>query len=264
VANYSNLLFDLRQNVARITLNRPDAVNALSLEMARELEEASLRCEDDRAVRAVLLSGAGRIFCAGGDLKAFAAQSPAEVPIYLKKLTFHLHKAVSRFARMKAPLVGAIHGNVGGAGMSIACACDFVLAAESARFTLAYTRAGLTPDGSSTYFLPRIIGLRRTMELAITNRALSAREAHELGLVTRVVPDAELLTQAETLAADLASGPTHAFGGVKRLLRESATNSLEDQMELEAELIGEMGRSADAREGIEAFLSKRAPKFRGQ
>jgi 2-(1,2-epoxy-1,2-dihydrophenyl)acetyl-CoA isomerase len=264
VTDYSTLLFDVRDNVARITLNRPNAANAVNLELAREMYDATLRAAENPDVRAVLLAGSGRIFCAGGDLKAFASHPPGELPTYLKQVTFYLHKALSQLMRMEAPLVGAISGNAGGAGMSLACACDLVLAGESARMVLAYTRAGLVPDGSSTYFLPRIVGLRRAMEIALTNPVLSAQRAHELGIVTRVVPDAELMAQAEALAKELAAGPTRAFGAVKRLLRESAVNSLEDQMELESEMIAEVGRTADAREGIAAFLGKRAPRFRGQ
>ena len=206
MADYSTLLFDVRNNVAYVTLNRPEAANALNAELAHDLMEVSLRCEEDPSVRAVLINAAGKLFCAGGDLKSFAAQPKEMLPTYFKKVTFSLHKAISRFNRMKAPVVMAIQGAAGGAGMSLACAGDIVIAAESAKFTMAYTRAGLTPDGSSTYFLPRIVGLRRAMDLALTNRVLSAREAHEMGIVTRVVPDAELMATAEGLAQGLRPG----------------------------------------------------------
>jgi len=204
------------------------------------------------------------MFCGGGDLKAFAAQPPAELPAYLKKVTFYFHKAIHRFARMQVPLVVAVNGNAGGGGMSLALAGDIVLAAESARFAMAYTRVGLTPDGSSTYYLPRLIGLRRTMELMLTNRVLTAQEAEAMGLITRAVPDVELQKQSEALASELAQGPTKAFGGVKRLLYAAANTSLDEQMELESETIGDAGRTVDAQEGITAFLAKRAPKFNGR
>ena len=264
MADYSTLLFDVRNNVAYITLNRPEAANALNGELAHNLMEVSLRCDEDPSVRAVLINAAGKIFCAGGDLKSFSAQPKEMLPTYLKKVTYHLHRAISLLNRMKAPVVLAIHGAAGGAGMSLACAGDIVIAAESARFTMAYTRAGLTPDGSSTYFLPRIVGLRRAMDLTLTNRVLSAREAHEMGIVTRVVPDGELMATAEGLAKGFAQGPTLAYQGVKRLLVESATRTLEDQMELETEWIANMGRTADGSEGIASFLEKRAPKFKGE
>jgi 2-(1,2-epoxy-1,2-dihydrophenyl)acetyl-CoA isomerase len=259
--NYSNLIFEVREHVAHLTLNRPSAANALNLELAQEIEDVSLRCDEDPAVRVVLLTGNGRIFCAGGDLKSFAAQEPAQLPAHLKRVTLFLHQAIHRFARMRAPVVAAVNGNAGGAGMSLTCAADLVLAAESARFTLAYTRVGLTPDGSSTYYLPRIIGLRRTMDLALTNRLITAREAETMGIVTRVVPDADLTAEAQKLATELAQGATNAFGGVKRMLYASFNNSLAEQMELETEVIADVSRTADAREGIASFLAKRAPNF---
>jgi len=264
MSEYSTILFDVRDHVAHITLNRPTAANALNAELAHDLMEVSLRCEEDPSVRAVLISAAGKIFCAGGDLKSFAAQPKEMLPTFLKKVTFHLHKAVSRFNRMRAPVVMAIHGAAGGAGMSLACAGDLVVAAESARFTMAYTRAGLTPDGSSTYFLPRIVGLRRAMDLTLTNRVLTAREACDMGIVTRVVPDDQLMATAEGLAKGLAEGPTRAYGGVKRLFAESAIRTLEDQMELETEWIADMARTGDGTEGITSFLEKRPPKFKGE
>src|SRR5713226_6299864 len=262
--DYSTLLFDIRDHVAHITLNRPEAANGINLEMASEIRHAARRCATDPEIRAVLLSGAGKMFCAGGDLKAFAAQPEGELPGFLEQVTLHLHQAISHFARMNAPVVAAVHGSAAGGGFSLACACDFLFAAESAKFTMAYTRAGLTPDGSSTYFLPRIVGLRRAMDLALTNRVLSAREAHEMGIVTRVVPDAELMATAEGLAKGFAQGPTRAYLGVKRLFAESATRTLEDQMELETEWIADMGRTADGSEGIASFLEKRPPKFKGE
>src|SRR5216683_5923375 len=220
---------------------------------------AARRCATDPEIRAVLLSGAGKIFCAGGDLKAFAAQAHDELPGYIEQVTLHLHQAIAHFTRMNAPVVVAVHGSAAGGGFSLAVSCDFVYAAESAKFTMAYTRAGLTPDGSSTYFLPRIIGYRRALELAITNRVLSAREAAEMGLVTRVVPDADLIAEATKFATQLAAGPTAAYGGVKRLLIDSFTNTLEAQMYLEGDYISAMGRTADGREGIASFLAKRPP-----
>lgn len=258
------VLFEMRGHVANLTLNRPEAANALNLELAKELEAAALRCDEDPAVRAVLLTGAGKLFCGGGDLKAFSTQPPEHLAAYLKQVTLYVHKAIHRFARMRAPVIIAVNGNAGGGGMSLALSGDIVIAAESARFTMAYTRVGLTPDGSSSYFLPRLIGLRKTMELALLNRALTAREAEAMGLITRAVPDTELMKQAGALADELAEGPTRAFGGVKRLLYAVANTSLDEQMELESEMIAEMSRTRDAREGIAAFFAKRPPKFTGE
>ena len=264
MADLHSLAFEVRGHLAHMTLNRPEAANAINFEMARELEEVALMCDQDPAIRAIMLTGAGRIFCGGGDLKSFAACPPADLPRLLKQLTFHLHRAIYLLARMDAPLVIGVSGNAGGAGMSLAAAGDIVVAGESARFTLAYTRVGLSPDGSSTYFLPRLIGLRRTMELALTNRTISAREAENWGIVTRVVPDAEVAAQTESIAAELANGPTRSFGAVKRLLYATANSTLDDQMELETEAIADLARSEDSREGITAFLAKRAPAFKGR
>ena len=158
----------------------------------------------------------------------------------------------------------AVNGTAGGGGMSLACAGDIVLASESARFTMAYTQIGLTPDGSSTYYLPRIIGLRRSLELALTNRVLSAREAKTIGLVTRVIPDDQLMDHAQTLVAELATGATRAYEGVKRLLYGATNTSLAEQMELETEWLTEMAGTADVQEGIAAFLAKRPPQFNGR
>jgi len=191
VPDFQLVKFELRNHVAHVTLNRPDAFNSMNRELCIELMHAALRCDEDPAVRAVVLSGAGRAFSGGGDLKTFSTLGKA-LPSYVKEVTTFLHAAISRFARMDAPVIAAVHGSAAGGGFSLAISCDLVIAAESAKFTMAYTKAGLTPDGSSTYFLPRLVGLRRAQELALTNRVLSAREALEWGIVTRVVPDDRL------------------------------------------------------------------------
>lgn len=260
---YKTLLFDVRDGVAHITLNRPEAANSINLEMGSDLMHAILDCSEDRAIRAVVITGAGSTFCSGGDLKSFAAHGK-QLPYRLKEETTYLHAAISRLTRMDPPVVAAVNGSAAGAGMSLVCACDIVVAAESARFTMAYTRVGLTPDGSSTYFLPRIVGLKRALELTLTNRVLSAQEALDWGIVTRVVPDAELLAQAHALSTQLAAGPTKALGASKRLLHSGWTETLETQMEHESQAIAGMARTVDASEGIAAFLEKRAAKFRGQ
>jgi 2-(1,2-epoxy-1,2-dihydrophenyl)acetyl-CoA isomerase len=260
---YSTLLFDVQEGVAQITLNRPEALNSINLDMARDLMYAVLRCDEDPRIRAVMLNGAGNLFCAGGDLKTFAAQKK-HLPYYVKEVTTYLHAAMSRLTRMDPPVVGAVHGAVAGAGMSIAIACDILVAAQTTRFMVAYTRVGLTPDGSSTYFLPRIVGLKRAQELTLTNRMFSAQEALEWGIVTRVVPDKELLVEARAIAARLAAGPTRAYGISKRLLHSGWTETLETQMEHESQSIANSARTEDAHEGITAFLEKRPPKFKGQ
>jgi 2-(1,2-epoxy-1,2-dihydrophenyl)acetyl-CoA isomerase len=261
--SYEQILFDVEGAVARITLNRPKAANGIDIAMARELMLAAIECDERPDVRAVVLTGAGKMFCAGGDLKSFSAYGD-ELSARLKEITTYLHAASSRFARMDAPLVVAVNGMAAGAGMSLAVSGDMVLAGESAKFTMAYTAAGLSPDGSSSYFLPRLIGLRRTQELMLTNRRLSAAEALEWGMVNRVVPDGELLDQAMELAKGFAQGPTLAYGTVKKLLVSSFDESLETQLELESRGIAASGRTEDGREGMAAFMEKRAPKFQGR
>jgi 2-(1,2-epoxy-1,2-dihydrophenyl)acetyl-CoA isomerase len=260
---YENLRLETAGGIARITLHRPDRANAIDLALARELAEVALLCAEDASVRAVLLTGHGKMFCAGGDLGAFAGAGEG-VPALLKQITAHLHVAISRFARMRAPVVAAVNGPTAGAGLSLVCAADLAIASDGAKFTLAYTRAGLAPDGSSTWFLPRLVGTRRALELMLTNRILSAEEALAWGLVNAVVPAADLARESEKLAAELAAGATAAFGAVKRLLLLSATQGLESQMEHETHAIADAGRTRDAAEGIAAFLAKRAPRFEGR
>lgn len=260
--DYSAIGFEQDGGVATITLNRPEAFNSLNQAMAQELFDAAHRCDADPAIRAVLLTGAGRAFCGGGDLKSFAAQP--DVPRHLKEVTTYLHGAVSRLARGEKPTIAAVNGTAAGAGFSLMLACDLALAAQSAKLTMAYTKAGLSPDGSSSFYLPRIVGLRRALELTLTNRVLSADEALEWGIVCRVLPDAELMSAAQALAAELAAGATLAFGKAKALFRQSFSESLETQMENETQAIAALARTADYREGSSAFFEKRAPKFSGQ
>ncbi len=259
---YETILFEVADNVARITLNRPDAANSLNGAMAHDLMKAAIRCDEDPEIRAVLLTGSGKMFCAGGDLKTFAGFGD-EIGARLKELTVYLHAATARFARMDAPLVVAVNGVAAGAGLSLAVSGDLVLAARSAIFTSAYTAAGLSPDGSSTWYLPRLIGMRRTQEMMLTNRRLDAGEALEWGLITEVVDDDALMAEAGALAGRLASGATGAYGAVKKMLVESFTNPLETQMEIEARAISDRAQSPDGREGIAAFLAKRTPNFTG-
>lgn len=260
---YQALLLDVKDQVATITLNRPDAYNALNLALAREVFHAVLEVDEDRDVRCVVLTGAGRAFCAGGDVRDFADNLP-KVGVLLKELTTYLHGAVSRLCRTPKPVIMGVNGVAAGGGMSLALSGDLVLAAESARFTMAYSKIAATPDGSSSYFLPRLIGLRRAFELHSTNRILSAKEALDWGLVNRVVPDAEFPQALAGLARELAQGPTLAFGGAKLLFHQSTQESLETQMELEAQFIARSGKTEDFKAGITAFVQKKPPTFKGR
>jgi 2-(1,2-epoxy-1,2-dihydrophenyl)acetyl-CoA isomerase len=261
--DYTTLLFNVKDHVAHITLNRPEALNAINLEWSRDLMYAILQCDEDPTVRAVVISGAGNHFCAGGDLKAFISQGK-DLPFHIKEVTTFLHAAISRMTRMNAPVIAAVNGYAVGAGMSLALACDFVLAGQSALFSVAYTRVGLTPDGSMSYFLPRTVGLKRALELTLTNRMLTAEEAFQLGIVTRVVPDKELPARANQLGQQLAKGPSKSFGAAKRLMQIGWNQTLETQMEEESQTIADITRTKDTQEGIRAFVEKRTPEYKGQ
>jgi len=261
--SYDTLLYEAADGVATVTFNRPEAANAMGPEMAREFNQVSLQIEADRDIRAVGLTGAGKMFCAGGDLGAFSAAGDKARSLILQ-MTGDLHLGISRLSRNAAPVIGAINGTAAGAGFSIVMLCDLAVSAASAVYTMAYTNAGLSPDGSSTYFMPRKIGDRRTRELMLTNRVLNAEEALQWGVVNQVVDDAEVLSTAQTLARKLAAGPTQAFGEVKSLLNSSFDQSLETQMELEARAIARLIASEDGQEGLDAFLNKRKPQFKGQ
>ena len=259
---YETLIFDISEGVGTLTLNRPQAANSLNRRMGQELMEVSIECDENPAIRALVITGQGKMFSAGGDLKSFHGTG-ATIGHSLKDLTVYLHAAISRFARMDAPVITAVNGMAAGAGMSIAVFSDLVYAGNSAAFTMAYTAAGLSPDASSSYFLPRLIGLRRTQELMLTNRRLSAEEAMDWGIVNKVVDDERLMAEAQETAAKLAAGPTSAFGSVKRLLASTFSEGLETQMELEAREIADNASGHDGSEGISAFVNKRAPAFTG-
>jgi 2-(1,2-epoxy-1,2-dihydrophenyl)acetyl-CoA isomerase len=240
-------------------------MNALNLEMAKELLDAAMRCDETTGVRAVVVAGAGKTFCAGGDVKRFGTEAESEqLPTYVRAITTYLHAAISALARMNAPVIAAVEGSAAGGGMSLALACDLIIAAESARFTAAYTRIGLCPDGSMTYSLSRLVGVRRALELTLTNRTLTAAEALDWGIVTAVAPDGEALLRADELARQLAQGPTLAYGATKRLIHAGWSETLETQMMAESQAISTMAGTADAHEGMTAFLAKRAPEFKGK
>ena len=255
--------YEVKDAVATITLNRPDAYNALNLTLGRELFHATLEADEDRAVRCIVLTGAGKAFCAGGDVKDFN-DNIDRIGVVIKELTTYLHGAISRLARTAKPAIVAVNGVAAGGGMSLALSGDLVVATESAKFTMAYSKIAACPDGSSSYFLPRIIGLRRALELHYTNRTLSSREAMEWGLVNRVYADAEFPASVAALARELADGPTLAFGAAKRLFHQSTEESLESQMEAESQALAALGRTEDFRNGVAAFAKRQPATFHGR
>jgi len=260
---YETMTYEVAHGVATITLNRPDQANALDLKMSQELFDVSVRCDEDPEVRAVILTGTGKMFCAGGDIAFFKSVGEG-LPAMAKHMTMYLHAAVSRLNRMDAPVIAAVNGTAAGAGFSLAIMADIVMASENAKFTMAYTRLGVSPDGSSSYFLPRRIGTKRALDLMLTNRLLTAQEAMDWGMVDYLHRDAILMDEARKMAAQFAQGPTLAYGRVKQLIHDSMNESLESQMERETVGIAEGMRSADGREGIDAFIHKRKPNFEGR
>jgi 2-(1,2-epoxy-1,2-dihydrophenyl)acetyl-CoA isomerase len=246
--------------VARIVFSRPEASNAVDLTFAREFEVAA-RAAMSGGARVVFVSALGRHFCVGGDLKSFSAA--ADLGNHLKEVTGHLHEGIAMLVELDAPVVVAVNGTAAGAGFGLVCAADIVVAGESAAFLMAYTRLGLSPDGSSSWFLPRHVGLRRAMDMSLTNRILSAPEALGWGIVSRVVADDAVTSEAEEIVSVLAHGPTSAYGATARLLRSSGGNSLRTHLELESATMAERARARDAREGIQSFLEHRDARFTG-
>ncbi len=256
--------YHVDQGVATIRLNRPEAGNAIDLTLVEDFYEAVFRAAADPAVRAVLLCGAGRSLSTGGDLATFAGLDADELSGRLRQMVDLYHLALDRLTRIDPPVVCAVRGAAAGGGLGLLHAADVVIAAEDSKFALGYAAIGLASDGANTWFLPRLVGLRRAQELILLNRRLTAPEALHWGLVTEIVPAAEVEERALELAQQLAAGPTRAFGRIKRLLRDSWTTDLPGQLSAETTQMSEAGASDDAVEGIAAFLAKRPPTFRGR
>lgn len=246
--------------VATLRFNRPAALNAIDVPMAQALLAAAHELAADRSVRTVVLCGAGKGFVAGGDLATLQAdpeQGAAD-------LIGPLHEALTLFAAMDAPLIAQVHGVAAGAGLSLMLQADFVLAAEGTRFNLAYINIGASCDVGASWALPRLVGLRRALEIALLGDTLSATDAERLGLVNRIVPAAELEAQVRALAQRLARGPTRALGEMRRLMRSSFDRSLSQQLDAEAAAFGRCAQTADFRVGVEAFFARQPAQFTGQ
>ena len=259
----SPLLLTREGPIARLVLNRPDVGNAVDVPLTRALLEAAIACDEDEAIRCVVLTGMGRLFCAGGDIGGFS-NSGDRLPALLKELTANINSAVSILTRMAKPLLCVSNGPGACAGLSLALLGDYVLAARSAHFSLGYGAIGLSPDAGATWLLPRLIGLRRAQEMAATNRRVGAEEAAAIGLVTRTVDDAALAVEADAMAATLAATAGRAIGRTRQLLLASFETSLDTQLQLEARAIADGARDPDGREGVAAFLERRKPDFTGR
>jgi len=258
----ASILLTIDAGVATLTLNRPAVLNALDVAMAEAFLAAIQAIAASDAVRAILIKGAGRGFCAGGDVSQFTQGGDPEAAI--GAIIAPLHAGLALLAGLPQPSVACLHGAVAGGGFSLALACDLAIAAENAKFTMAYARIGATPDGSGSHHLVRAVGMKKAREIALLAETFDAAEALRLGLINRVVPTGEVEAQALALARLLAAGPTQAYGGIKKLLDASGANTLNEQLELERETFAASTRTADFREGIAAFTEKRPARFTGR
>lgn len=263
----STVLTNTQGAICEIVLNRPQSLNALNDEMMQDFSTALDKVHTDHSIRCVLLKGAGASFMAGGDVKMFHQElnkSSAELHQRFQQFVGSLHPLIEKVVNLRVPLVAAVQGAVAGFGVSLTMLCDFVIVSDDSYFTLAYIHLGTTPDGSSTWFLPRMVGLRRAKEIALLGDRIPAAEAVRLGLAYKVVSRASLDAEAGTLAARLAAGPTRAYGNTKTLLHASFNHSLGEQMDLEVASFAECASNPDFAEGVKAFAERRKPNFTGR
>jgi 2-(1,2-epoxy-1,2-dihydrophenyl)acetyl-CoA isomerase len=262
--NYENILFDIADGVATLTLNRPDKLNSFTQAMHDEVRHALHKVGADKTVRVFVLTGAGRGFCAGQDLSDRSVE-PGARPVDLgDSVEKNYAPLVLALRALPMPVICAVNGVAAGAGANIALACDIVLAAKSASFVEVFCKLGLIPDTGGTYFLPRLIGSARAMGLAMLGDKLSAEKAEAWGLIWKAVPDDELAAETQAMARHFASAPTKGLAFTKQALYASPHNTLQQQLTLECGMMSELGRSDDYREGVAAFMEKRAPQFKGK
>jgi 2-(1,2-epoxy-1,2-dihydrophenyl)acetyl-CoA isomerase len=261
--SYGTIVLEIGDGAARLTLNRPERLNSFTVEMHEEVAAALDRVENDASIRALLLTGAGRGFCAGQDL-ADRTIAPGTEPVDLgHSVETYYAPLVSRLAGMAKPVICAVNGVAAGAGANIALACDIVIAARSARFIQSFANIGLIPDSGGTWVLPRLIGQARALGLALTGEPLSAEKAESWGLIWKCVDDDTLAAEADALLRRFASGPTRGLAATKRAIRNATLKTLDDELLVERDLMRELGNSDDYREGVAAFMAKRPPQFTG-
>lgn len=252
--------FTIQNGLGKIVLNRPDVLNSFTMDMAVEMQSALDECASKKEVRCVLITGAGRAFSAGQDLAAATAPG-ADIKVIVEK---QYNPIIRKLRNLEKPVVCAVNGVAAGAGANIAFACDIVLSAASATYIQAFSKIGLIPDSAGTYFLPRLMGLQRATALTFLGDKITAEQAMHYGLIYKVIPDDQLMAEAEKMAMQLAQMPTKGLGLTKRLLNASLSNNLEQQMTMEGEMQAAAAKTYDNQEGVKAFLEKRKPVFKGE
>ena len=262
--SYDSIEFEVSKGVAILRLNRPDALNSFTAAMHGEVRAVLTAAANDRAVRAVLLTGNGRGFCAGQDLNDRAVAPGEAMPDLGDSVEKYYNPLIRLLTTMEKPVICAVNGVAAGAGANIALACDIVIAARSASFIESFAKLGLIPDSGGTWHLPRLVGMARARGLAMLGPKVSAEQALAWGMIWQVVDDAELMPTALGLAEQMATQPTRGFAFTKQAFAASAANTLDEQLELEKELMRAAGRTHDYQEGVKAFLAKRAPEYRGE
>lgn len=259
----AELEFDSASGIAWISINRPQVMNAIDIPLAHALRDCALRLADDERVRCVVLRGKGNAFMAGGDVTRFAEDFDQAENV-VDQLLGALNPTIEILRGMDAPILAAVHGAVAGAGLAFMSASDIVIAADNARFLMAYDRVAAPPDCGATYFLPRILGVRRAAQFMLLSETLTASEAKDIGLVSFVVPSDVLAARVDEVARQVAAGPTGAYGQYKRLMQDSLSHSLHDQLDAERAAFRMATRTSDFREGVSAFLGKRRAQFKGE
>lgn len=261
---FQAILFDISGGAARLTLNRPDKLNSFNVQMHREVQEALSHVQKEKSVRVLLLTGAGRGFCAGQDLSESSVAPGANAPDLGEAIDKYYGPLVRTLRSLPLPVVCAVNGVAAGAGANLALACDIVLAAKSASFIEPFCKLGLVPDTGGTYFLPRLVGSARAMGLAMIGEKLSAEQAAAWGLIWRCVEDAELREATDKIVAQFATAPTTGLARTKQAIHASSGNTLDQQIDLERDFMRALGRTHDYKEGVAAFMEKRTPHFRGE
>lgn len=261
---FETILYAIDNGILTITLNRPEKLNAMTPTLLRELKDAFVQASADSAVRVVVLSGAGRGFCAGADLAAASEAMMSGGFSYEANLNATYNPLILAMQSLQKPIIAAVNGVAAGAGMSLALACDIRIAAESASFLQAFVKIGLVPDSGSTWLLPRIVGLTKALELMLTGQRVSAREALEMKMINQVVSDADLAEHVAQMAKVFANAPTKTIGLIKQAVKFASTSTLEEALHSEARLQEEAGKTSDHMEGVAAFLEKRPAQFKGE